>query len=151
MEKSYDIISKEKVEVLKATKQVIRDCEKTWEYHIPRVLRLISMVKKVFKQKVPYSKRGVFYRDLYTCQYCGLKNQKMTIDHVIPSSRGGKSKYDNCVTSCLKCNTTKNDRTPKEAGMFLLKYPTQPTIMEFMNLKMKSLGMDKILQEIWES
>jgi len=78
---------------------------------------------------VPYSRRGVYERDSYRCQYCGIfpRKKNMTLDHVHPVSRGGHSTWDNTVLSCLKCNHAKADRTPHEAEMPLMAKPFQPT------------------------
>jgi len=164
--KAMRLLCKGKVEVLKATEQILRSADRTWELYIPKILRLVKLVRSVYRTRVPYSKKNVIYRDKYTCQYCGENfHRKMTkfiiingekikislsIDHVIPSSRGGKSSFDNCVASCKPCNNLKNDRTPREANMVLKRQPFQPTIMEFITIKMKLLGIDKILEEMWE-
>ena len=74
----------------------------------------------------------------------------MTIDHVIPSSRGGKSSFENCVAACKSCNSEKNDRTPSEWGRPLLKRPFRPTIMEFITIKMQVMGVDKVIADMWE-
>jgi hypothetical protein len=74
----------------------------------------------------------------------------MTIDHVIPSSRGGKSSFENCVASCKDCNSKKNNCTPSECKMPLRRQPFRPTIMEFITIKMKELGVDKVLADLWE-
>lgn len=145
------LLAKGKVEVLKTTEHIIRNAEKTWEILVPKVIRLVKLVRKVYRNKVPWSKKNVLIRDRYTCQYCGIKSEKMTIDHVIPSSKGGKSSFENCVASCKQCNNFKNDRTPSQAQMTLKRQPFQPTIMEFINIKMKALGIDKVLQEVWDS
>jgi len=144
------LLAKGKVEVLKATDKILRDSQRTWEIYIPKVLRLVDIVRRVYRAKVPYSKRNVIYRDRFTCQFCGIVDQKLTIDHVIPKSRGGKSSFDNCVAACKPCNNTKNDRTPREANMVLARKPFQPTIMEFITIKMQVLGIDKLIEDIWE-
>ncbi|MCA8916629.1 MAG: HNH endonuclease [Planctomycetes bacterium] len=78
---------------------------------------------------VPYSRRGVYERDNGQCQFCGLHvhRQNMTIDHVQPISRGGGTNWLNCVLACNRCNHLKGNRTPREAGMELLREPFQPT------------------------
>jgi len=148
--KAIRLLTKGKVEVLKATEKILRSAGRTWELYIPKVLRLVKLVRSVYKTKVPYSKKNIIYRDKYICQYCGVKDSKMTIDHVIPSSRGGKSSFNNCVTSCKSCNSLKNNMTPREAKMTLKRQPFQPTIMEFITIKMQLLGVDKILEELWD-
>ena len=73
----------------------------------------------------------------------------MTVDHIIPKSRGGKNTFENTVCSCFECNNKKKqNRTPKEAGMFLKKTPHQPTVSEFTNLWFKAIDMKSIMQEL---
>jgi 5-methylcytosine-specific restriction endonuclease McrA len=82
--------------------------------------------------KVPtvstFSKRNVFKRDKYTCQYCGKQSRNLTIDHVVPKSKGGESTWKNVVTACEPCNKKKADKTPDEAGMRLLNKPYRPNL-----------------------
>jgi 5-methylcytosine-specific restriction endonuclease McrA len=75
-----------------------------------------------------FSRNNIFRRDHYTCQYCGAKPgaPELTIDHVTPKSRGGKSSWTNCVLSCIACNRKKANKTPAEAGMVLRKQPVKP-------------------------
>lgn len=147
--KAMKLIVKEKAEIIKETSKILSDESKTWKIAIPKVMRLIKLVKTVYKNKIPYSKRNVLTRDRYICQYCGIKKQKLTVDHVLPSSRGGKSTFQNCVACCQNCNTLKNNMTPKESNMPLLRIPFEPTIMQFITIKMKVLGIDKELKDIW--
>lgn len=80
-----------------------------------------------FKQ-VNLTRRNIYRRDQYMCQYCqgAFTTQKLTIDHVIPTSRGGTNSWNNCVTSCEPCNAKKSNRTPQECGMKLIKRPKMP-------------------------
>ena len=94
--------------------------------YMPSVIRLSSYVHLPYKKLQP-SKRNVFKRDKYVCQYCGIKCQAPTVDHVIPKSRGGKNTWTNMTTSCFKCNNKKNNRTPVEANMKLLSKPFVPS------------------------
>lgn len=77
----------------------------------------------------PFSRAALWVRDRNQCQYCGKypKKADRTIDHIIPVSRGGKTTWDNCVLSCLPCNTKKGDRLLSEINMKLLSVPTRPT------------------------
>lgn len=77
---------------------------------------------------VSFSRRNIFKRDHYTCQYCGVQpgSEELTIDHVIPRAQAGESRWDNCVLACIACNHRKADRTPAQAGMRLRKPPVQP-------------------------
>lgn len=96
------------------------------EINVPSVIRIKRYIN--FRPyNVPLNKKNIMKRDNYRCQYCGKKGKDMTIDHVIPRERGGKDTWENLVTSCKECNVKKGNRTPKEAGMKLLKKPKKPT------------------------
>jgi 5-methylcytosine-specific restriction endonuclease McrA len=146
-EKAISWIVTGKVMVEKASDKFFRSV--TTRIAIPVVVRLTNLVRKIHKRKIQWSKRNIMIRDNYTCTYCGDKDD-LDIDHVLPSSQGGKNTWENCVTSCRTCNRKKRDRTPKEAGMFFRKgfVPYQPTVMEFIQLYQKKLGIDKILKSM---
>jgi 5-methylcytosine-specific restriction endonuclease McrA len=95
---------------------------------IPAVVRLINAIRR-HKKPVKFSRINIYGRDKYTCQYCGKKHSinDLTYDHVVPRSKGGKTTWANIATCCEPCNRRKSNRTPKEAGMNLLKEPEQPT------------------------
>jgi len=86
--------------------------------NIPLVIRLINYVY-IPHQSVRFSRKNVLLRDQYSCQYCHKRfpAKELTLDHVLPISRGGKTTWDNVVTACKKCNRKKGGRTPKEARM----------------------------------
>ncbi len=77
---------------------------------------------------VTFSRRNIFKRDRFTCQYCGVQpgSEELTLDHVVPRARGGESRWENCVLACVACNKRKADRTPEQAGMRLRNEPVQP-------------------------
>lgn len=94
---------------------------------VPEVAVLTSY-DRVPANAVTFSRRNVFKRDRYTCQYCGKQpgSEELTIDHVVPRSQGGLSTWENCVLACIECNRLKADRTPEQAGMALRQRPTRP-------------------------
>jgi 5-methylcytosine-specific restriction endonuclease McrA len=92
---------------------------------LPSVIRLRNYVKIPYKE-ISLSRRNVLHRDNYTCQYCGVRRHDLTIDHIIPRSRGGTDAWDNVVAACLKCNVKKGDRKPREANMPLMVQPRRP-------------------------
>lgn len=94
---------------------------------LPAVLRLKKLITRT-KRDVKFSRANLYQRDQYRCQYCSTKKaaSHLNYDHVLPRSRGGKTVWENIVTSCIKCNLRKDNRTPEEAGMHLLKRPTKP-------------------------
>ena len=75
-----------------------------------------------------FTRRNIYKRDRNTCQYCGVRpgTSELTIDHIMPRSRGGKSTWENCVLACVRCNRRKADRTPRECNMFLAREPKAP-------------------------
>lgn len=96
-------------------------------FYYPSIIVLNSYIRKkpVF---ISPTRMNIYWRDKYTCQYCGNKfpHHKLTIDHVIPKSRGGLKTWENFVASCAPCNQRKGARTPSEACMELIKKPAQP-------------------------
>ena len=78
---------------------------------------------------VVFSRKNLFKRDRYTCQYCGTQPgpEELTVDHVVPRSRGGVSSWENCVLACVECNKVKADRSPEKAGLKLRRSPRKPT------------------------
>jgi 5-methylcytosine-specific restriction endonuclease McrA len=94
----------------------------------PVVIRLVTYVRvprDAHRRKI--TRRAVFARDSWTCQYCGHVRGTLTLDHVIPRSRGGTSTWDNIVTCCAPCNRRKGDRLPKVAGMHPMTAPRAPS------------------------
>src|SRR5579871_1265651 len=95
---------------------------------IPEVVAL-TKYDRIPTNAVTFSRRNIYKRDRYTCQYCGAQpgTEELTVDHVLPRSRGGISTWENCVLACVGCNKRKADRTPEQAGMPLRKAPVRPT------------------------
>lgn len=94
---------------------------------VPRVIILISY-DRVPRRQVRFSRYNIYARDKCTCQYCGsrLPRHQLNLDHVIPRSRGGTSRWENIVCSCLPCNRKKGGKTPQEARMKLIRLPVKP-------------------------
>jgi len=120
------LLLKEKAELIEAAEAYLR----AENFQIPRplVIRLVYFVKIPRRMSLPVTRRTILARDNYTCQYCGATpvRQELTLDHVLPRSRGGKSTWENVVTACKKCNGRKGNRTPTEANMHLLTEPKRP-------------------------
>jgi 5-methylcytosine-specific restriction endonuclease McrA len=94
---------------------------------MPEVIAL-NRYDRMPTSAVTFSRRNIFKRDRYTCQYCGSQpnNDALTVDHVVPRAQGGNSHWENCVLACLSCNGRKADRTPEQAKMRLRKAPVRP-------------------------
>jgi 5-methylcytosine-specific restriction endonuclease McrA len=95
-----------------------------------RVPEVVTLVKydRLPVNAVTFSRRNIFKRDRYTCQYCGRQpgSEELTLDHVVPRAQGGVSSWENCVLACVECNARKADRTPAQAGLQLRKQPHRP-------------------------
>ena len=86
-------------------------------------------VRRPHRQRVAFNRRNVFRRDDQRCQYCGARAHDLTLDHVVPRSRGGPTSWENVVACCRGCNARKRDRTPEEAHMALRRPPVAPAFL----------------------
>lgn len=110
-----------------------KDDEEDWirtvrfEIQIPRVIRLHAF-DRAPRQSLRFNRRNLFARDGHCCQYCGKHEpaSQLSLDHVMPRSRGGQTNWENVVCACVACNTKKGGRTPKEARMKLINTPRKP-------------------------
>lgn len=120
------LLLKEKAEVLEATENFLRAQDVA--IPVPLVIRMVYYVRIPHSTMLPLSRRTVMARDQYTCQYCGAAPVKadLTIDHVLPRSRGGVTEWENVVVACRSCNQKKGNRTPKEALMQIKRPPHRP-------------------------
>lgn len=114
------LLIKGKAEQLENNKTLIY-----YHFPLPSVIRLRHYVRVPYK-RIPLTRRNILERDCYTCQYCNAQTEKLTLDHVIPRSRGGGDTWENIVTACVKCNIKKGNRTPKEAKMNLINSSKKP-------------------------
>ena len=102
---------------------VIRSVRDSYPY--PTVIRLGAYLRVPFK-KIELSRKNILRRDGFQCQYCNSRKPPLTVDHIIPRSRGGADQWENLATACVKCNNRKGNRTIEEAGMPLLSVPRKP-------------------------
>ena len=116
-----------KAEVTENNSSVIRS--PSFAMISPSVVRLAHMVKRP-RPKAKLTRRSIFFRDQYTCQYCGKQADALTLDHVVPRRTGGEHSWNNIVSACMACNQRKAGRTPKEAGMKLMRKPFQPSVSD---------------------
>lgn len=107
----------------------IRTVSRSFEY--PAVIRL-NHYKSIPFRGVLLNRVNLFRRDGGECQYCGSRRQ-LTIDHVVPRSKGGKTSWTNLVTACNRCNVNKGDKTPEQAGLLLKNEPFKPSLSYFLS------------------
>ncbi|GIV77973.1 HNH endonuclease [Litorilinea aerophila] len=120
------LLLREKAELLEATQQMLHSS--SCSMPVPLVIRLVHYVRLPHR-RVPATRAAVMLRDAYTCQYCGDApgRTNLTVDHVVPRSRGGSHGWENLVTACTRCNQKKGSLTPEEAGMSLRRKPFEPS------------------------
>ena len=138
-QRAITLIVKGKVEVMQYADRVVSAVDKS--FRVPKIMRLVKMVESIYKHKVPFNKRVVLLRDGYQCSYCGIKSMNLTVDHIIPKSRGGKDTYENTVAACKPCNRIKDDRLLHETSFRLTKTPYAPTVIGLIRLKLKKMGL----------
>jgi 5-methylcytosine-specific restriction endonuclease McrA len=141
------LLAKGKVQVLKQSERLIRTAEGI-AIKVPAVMRLIKLIRTLYVNRVPFSKKNVLVRDGFKCAYCKSERRRLTIDHIIPKSRGGKTTFENCVSSCKPCNNKKGNKMPSEVKMYLKVKAYQPTISEFLRLKVQKLGINEVLRDL---
>jgi 5-methylcytosine-specific restriction endonuclease McrA len=130
--RAHVLVFKGKAEVIEELDQPLRSA--TVAFPRPHVIRLVQYVRvpRTLQRKI--SRRALFARDGWRCMYCGTTASKLTLDHVVPRSRGGDSVWENVVTSCAPCNLRKADRLPHEAGMLPRTRPRPPAPLVFITL-----------------
>lgn len=119
------LVAKGKAELLEPRAETSRIRTYNAALDAPSIIRLVYLVKRPFAPR-RLSKKEVFLRDHYTCQYCGKRSQNLTLDHVVPRRQRGPHTWDNVVAACGRCNLDKAGRTPEEANMKLHRLPTAP-------------------------
>ncbi|MFC1943409.1 HNH endonuclease [Chloroflexota bacterium] len=97
-----------------------------FEFPVPSVIRLAFMIKRPRQTERKLTRLEIFRRDRDTCQYCAKETRQLTLDHIIPRYRDGQHTWENVVSACVPCNRRKAGRTPQEAGMKLIRQPSQP-------------------------
>jgi 5-methylcytosine-specific restriction endonuclease McrA len=139
-QKAFLLVFLNKAElVAECSTEKLHSISQTFPY--PSVIRLYKYVYFPYKGVV-LSRQNIFKRDENTCQYCGSKDH-LTLDHVIPKSRQGKTSWDNLTTACKHCNSKKGHYTPDEIGMPLIRKPYKPSFIMFLR------NFSGILDEQW--
>ncbi|KAH8491324.1 hypothetical protein Peur_065218 [Populus x canadensis] len=144
----------EKADVLEYYDQAVNS--PSGSFYIPAVLRVPHLLQVVKRRRIKsnLSRKNILYRDNYTCQYCSSR-ENLTIDHVLPTARGGEWKWENLVAACAKCNSKKGQKTPEEANMKLSKVPKAPKDYDILAIPLTSaairmLRMRKGMPEEWQ-
>ena len=133
--RGFVLVDKGKAEIVKSDENPITAGYNT--YVRPLIIRLLKYIKHHVRT-LRASRPRIYKRDNYECVYCGSKKD-LTLDHVLPKSRGGGNDWTNLVTSCFKCNLKKGNKTPDEARMFMRQKPFVPTLV----------GENQSVQKVW--
>lgn len=133
----------DKVEVVETWDREVRSVRLA--QRVPAVVRLLTAFS-LHRQIVKFSRQNVLARDRCQCQYCGVRQPAglLTLDHVMPRSRGGKTSWDNIVTACAECNSAKANRTPREAKMQLRREPRRPHWLPMVALTVARQGLPPV-------
>jgi 5-methylcytosine-specific restriction endonuclease McrA len=134
VQRAIVLLLKEKAELVEAAAERLHAARASLP--VPLVIRLVYYVRIPHPVMLAPTRRSVTLRDNYTCQYCGSTpgRAQLTVDHIIPRSRGGQTAWENVVSACRSCNMRKGDRTPEEAGLMLRKRPGRPHYLVFLLL-----------------
>lgn len=135
----------DKVEVLEFHTVSVNSPSQT--FRLPAVMRLKQYIRPYLSLSVRLSRQNIFLRDNHVCQYCATKfsEKKLTIDHVIPLSKGGRHEWTNVVTACSRCNNRKGDKSVEKANLKLLNRPEKPRWLPNRELDMEG----NALPETW--
>ncbi len=128
--KAFILLFLEKAELVEKRTGALRTISKS--FPVPSIIRLQRYVNVPYKG-IALSRQNIMRRDHFRCLYCD-STKNLTIDHIIPRSRGGESNWTNLGTACMRCNTRKGDRTPEEANMLLKQKPKKPSLTSFLVL-----------------
>lgn len=138
-ERAFLLLYLDKAELLsEISSQALRTVNKTFPF--PSVIKIKRYINIPYKGVI-LTRHNIFKRDTYSCQYCGT-NKDLTLDHLIPKSKGGKSTWTNLVTACKNCNARKGDFRPEEVGLVLLRKPIRPSYVMFLRATSKRIRED---------
>ena len=118
----------DKAEMIERNHEFIRSVNTS--IPLPSIVRLSRLIH-VPRKRILLNRKNIIKRDKHQCQYCGNNGGTVTVDHIIPKDRGGKDTWENLVCACMECNSKKGNRTPREAGMTLLRKPKKPGYLFF--------------------
>ena len=130
--RAHVLVFKGKAEVIEELAHPLHSASSTFPW--PHVIRLMTYVRVPRAVQRKISRRALFARDGWKCVYCGTASGRLTLDHVVPRSRGGDSVWENVVTSCAPCNLRKGNRLPHEVSMELRRPPRAPAPVLFIRL-----------------
>lgn len=145
MRRAITLVHLGKAEILHTSNRSVRLYDGEWTS--PSVLKLRQHVRRPLPQ-LRLSRRSIFARDDYQCQYCGITGRDLTIDHVVPKRMGGPATWENLVTCCRRCNSKKGDKELRNTGMRLRREPRRPRFVPYISLAKYVAGQKN---EVWRT
>jgi 5-methylcytosine-specific restriction endonuclease McrA len=133
-----------KAEVLEVHPQALRSSTRAFD--APSVIRMMYLIRRP-RPRVKLTRREIFIRDDYTCQYCGRRSGDLTIDHIVPRHRGGPHSWDNLVSACKSCNHRKGGKLLAQSRMVLRTKPAEPRAGMYYTIERR---LDTGLSEAWQ-
>jgi 5-methylcytosine-specific restriction endonuclease McrA len=148
VQRAIVLLLKEKAELIEAAEERLHASRMSLP--VPLVIRLVYYVRIPRQVTLSPTRYTVLLRDNFTCQYCGSAPGRvnLTLDHILPRSRGGQTSWDNVVAACKPCNVRKGDRTPEEAAMVLRKRPGRPHYLAFVLLAQAGMSQT-VMRDVW--
>lgn len=140
-----------KVEIVHYSRdRTIRGVDRDWP--MPSVVRVLRKFRRD-RIAIKFSRLNIYARDDFRCQYCGQRfpTEDLTFDHVKPRSAGGRTEWANIVTACTDCNREKENRTPEQAGMKLLRKPVKPRYLPVVTVQMDRRNVPEEWAPYWSS
>ena len=140
-----------KIEVIEYSRDRTIKCVDR-EYPMPAVVRVLRRFRRD-RVVIKFSRINIYTRDRFTCQYCAARflAEDLTFDHVVPRSAGGRTAWDNIVTACVPCNSSKANRTTREAGMTLLRRPAKPRFLPVVTVRMDGRDVPAEWRPYWSA
>ena len=147
-QKAITLICLEKVDIVEEYDECVSS--PSVKVKVPAVIKYRKLIRPKYRA-LRFSKNNIYLRDNYTCQYCGeyVGRAKLTLDHIIPRSKNGKTDWANCVACCESCNIFKGSKSLKDAGMTLIKQPHQPSFTDCFGLIMRL--KTETIPSIWQN
>lgn len=147
--KAIKLIFANKAQAIKNDETTVLYQNNSITIFLPKLIQLKTSVNYLWNAEINCTRKNIMIRDRFRCVYCDNSNKhNLTIDHIIPKSKGGKFTFENCVTCCSSCNKKKGNHTLEEVGFRLIRKPYYPSLSIFLNIKILDENLGDVLEDI---